>query len=250
MTYRVEQLATVDTTIAGNNQKTKLRTASVRTLTVTSVSEEGHITFEHVINNVDLWSEVAGRKPVRYNSETDEQAPEEFAAVSKMIGVPISEITISAHGKVLHREDKVRQQNLGMGGLSIPFPEEAIAIDHKWSIPQTVQIQLQNKQIKNVKTRELYTLKNVSAGVATISIQTQVLTPISDPKIRSQLIQRLSSGTIRFDIDSGRLLSKELIWDENVLGFSGPDSNMKYLAKFTEKLESDPVKKTAAKSER
>ncbi|MCA9213208.1 MAG: hypothetical protein KDB27_09095, partial [Planctomycetales bacterium] len=79
-------------------------------------------------------------------------------------------------------------------------------------------------------------------------ISTQVLTPVDDAKIKAQLIQQLSSGTIRFDVDAGRLMSKQLDWDESVLGFSGAGSNMKYLARFTEKLLDDAEAKKVAEA--
>jgi hypothetical protein len=239
MTYKVEQLATVDTTIDGNNQKTQLRSGSVRTLRVTDVNADGHMTFEHVIDEVDMWSEVTGRQSVHYNSVTDAEAPEEFADVKAVIGIPITLITIAADGTVVKREDKIQQPNLGMGGLSLPLPKTAVQVGYKWSIPFDIKVRLENQQVKVIKTREQYTLEKVSAGVATIKLETQVLTPVNDAKIRAQLIQRLSAGTIRFDVDAGRLISKQLDWDENVLGFSGPDSNMKYLARFTEQLLED-----------
>ena len=235
-TYKVEQIATVDTTIDGNNQKTQLRSGSVRTLKVSSVDNEGHMTFDHVIDEVDMWSEVTGRQAVRYNSATDEDAPEEFASVKSSIGTPISTITIASDGKIVKRDDKIQQPNLGMGGLTIPLPQEAIKVGHTWSKPLDVKVRLDNQQVKTIKTREQYSLVKVSAGVATIKMETQVLTPVRDAKIKAQLIQQLSAGSIRFDLDAGRLMSKQLDWDENVLGFSGPESNMKYLARFTEEL--------------
>ena len=64
--------------------------------------------------------------------------------------------------------------------------------------------------------------------------KTQVLTPVNDAKIKAQIIQRISEGEIRFDIDSGRLLSKQLDINEVVLGFNGAQSRMKYLARLTE----------------
>jgi len=235
-TYRVEQIATVDTTIDGNNQKTQLRSGSVRTLKVSDVDADGQMTFDHVIDQVDMWSEVTGRQAVKYNSTTDEEAPEEFASVKSSIGTPISTITIASDGTIVKREDKVRQPNLGMGGLTIPLPKEPIKVGHVWSKPLDIKVRLDNQQVKTIKTREQYTLQKVSAGVATIKMETQVLTPVNNAKIKAQLIQRLSAGSIRFDLDAGRLMSKQLDWDENVLGFSGPESNMKYLARFTEQL--------------
>ena len=107
---------------------------------------------------------------------------------------------------------------------------------HEWSQPQDLQIRLEDNRIKTIKTRQLYRLEKVETGVATISVKTQVLTPVDDPRVKSQLVQRISAGELRFDVDAGRLLSKQLDWDENVLGFNGADSNMKYLARFTEQL--------------
>jgi hypothetical protein len=236
ITYRVEQLATVDTTISANNQQTKLRSVSVRTFEVDSVDDARNMTFRHVIDEVDLWSEVAGRQPVRYNSRTDAEAPPEFENVREMIGKPISIVTMNPRGIIVKREDQLRQPNLGMGGLSIPLPEAEIPVGYKWATPLDVRIRMEDQTIKTIKTRELYELKKVEAGIATIAIKTEVLTPVSDPKVKSQLVQRLSTGEIRFDADAGRLESKQLDWDETVIGFSGADSNMKYLARFTEKL--------------
>jgi hypothetical protein len=236
ITYRVEQLATVDTTISGNNQQTRLRSVSIRTFDVDQVDSDGNITFRHVIDEVDLWSEVTGRQPVRYNSRTDSEAPAEFANVQEVIGKPISKVTINPRGIIVKREDSLAQPNLGMGGLTIPLPEEEIPIGYRWATPCDIRIRMEDQTIKTIKTRELYELKKVEAGIATISVKTEVLTPVTDPKVKSQLIQRLSAGEIRFDVDAGRLESKRLDWDEHVIGFSGPESNMKYLARFTEKL--------------
>ncbi len=70
--------------------------------------------------------------------------------------------------------------------------------------------------------------------MATISIRSEPLTPISEPEIESQVLQQLSNGTIRFDVDAGRLISKELQWDESVVGFSGSGSLMEYSARYSE----------------
>ena len=99
-----------------------------------------------------------------------------------------------------------------------------------------LRLKLDKNRYKMIKVRELYALEKVSAGVATVSILTQPLTPIHDPALEAQLIQQLSKGTIKFDLDSGRLLSKRLDWSEKVFGFQGPESSMRYDASWTEEL--------------
>jgi hypothetical protein len=73
-----------------------------------------------------------------------------------------------------------------------------------------------------------------------------VLPPVNDPKVRAQLVQRMTKGTIRFDLTAGRVLSQETNLDEQVIGFSGPGSNLHYLGRFTEELLTDRPQ-TAAK---
>ena len=91
----------------------------------------------------------------------------------------------------------------------------------------------------------MYTLDKVATGVATLLIRTEVLTPVKEQAVRAQLIQQLSQGKIKFDIDRGRLISKNLDWQEEVVGFRGADTSLNYDGRFTEELQS---KRTAARS--
>jgi len=79
----------------------------------------------------------------------------------------------------------------------------------------------------------------VQAGVATISINTQVLTPLDDPKVKSQIVQRMQDGSVRFDLEKGRILSRQLDLDQRVIGFNGPTSLMHYLARTREEVVED-----------
>jgi hypothetical protein len=245
ITYDLEQLVAIDTTIAGNNQKTKLRTKSIRSLRVDQVDDQANMRFTHVIDRVDMWSEVGGRQPVHWSSDQKETAPPEYEHVAEHIGKPISVITINPRGEIVQRQDQVQHPDLGLGGITIPLPDEEVAVGESWSQPLEVKVRLEDQRIKPIQTRELYRLEKVETGIATISIKTQILTPVDDPRVKSQIVQRISQGEIRFDIDAGRLVSKQLNWNEQVLGFSGAESNMKYLAQFTEALSETPY--TASK---
>ena len=90
-----------------------------------------------------------------------------------------------------------------------------------------------------IQTRQKFTLVKVEHGVATINVDSQVLTPVHDPSIEAQFIQRLSDGTVRFDIVAGRVLSQQLDLDRHVIGFNGAGSSMHYVTRFTEKLLND-----------
>ena len=104
-----------------------------------------------------------------------------------------------------------------------------------------------DKPAKKIKTRQTFTLTSVKTGVATITVATQVLTPIDDPALESQLIEQTSSGTVRFDIDAGRVIAQQMDVDKRLVGYPNPASSLHYLTRFTEKLLPD-TPKTAARA--
>lgn len=236
--WKVVHLVTVETKIQGVLQTAKTRSISTKAWKILDADQSGKIRFAHVVENVDMWQGVSGRDDVKYNSETDEKAPAEYAHVEKSVGIPLATVTIDLSGKVLDRKSPGEGPNFtaGLGELTIPLPDGAVKLGAEWSVPDEVIVRLEDRQIKKIKTRQLYTLQSVETGVATIHVETQVLTPVDDPKVKSQLVQRLTSGTIKFDLDAGRVLSKQMDLDETVLGFNGADSRMAYRARFTEEI--------------
>jgi hypothetical protein len=226
----------LDTTIAGSTQTAETTSGSVKVWKITDVDPSGKITLEHSVESVDMRQRVTGREEIVYDSKSGKAPPQGYEAVAKSVGVPLTQVTIDTSGKVLKRVDKL--QNTTTDGqnnqMVIPLPSGSVAIGDDWNLPNDVTIQLEGGETKIIKTRQHYVLEKVSNGVATISVATQVLTPVNNPKIQSQLIQRLTQGAIKFDIDAGRVLSQQLELDERVLGFNGVDSSLIYLGRFTD----------------
>jgi len=239
---KVVHLATVETKIKGVEQTTKSRTVSTRAWRIKDVNASGQIVFENVVERVQMWNSVSGQPEVSYDSRTDEKPPAGFEQVAASIGRVLATITIDPQGRILSREDVQFQFNPGIGELTIPFPATPVKLGATWSIADELQLKTDDGKQKRIKTQQLYKLEKVDTGVATISVQTQILTPVNDPKLQSQLVQRLQRGTIKFDLDAGRLIHKQMDIDEEVFAFNGADSHMQYLARFTE----EPLKEETA----
>jgi hypothetical protein len=239
----------LDTTIAGSTQTAETTSGSVKVWKITDVDPSGKITLEHSVESVDMRQRVSGREEVVYDSKSGKAPPQGYEAVAKSVGVPLTQVMIDTSGKVLKRVDQ--RQNTTTEGqnntMVIPLSSGPVAIGDDWNLPNDVTIQLEGGDSKIIKTRQHYVLEKVSNGLATISVATQVLTPVNNPKIQSQLIQRLTQGTIKFDIEAGRVMSQQLELDERVLGFNGVDSSLHYLGRFTEDYL-PPTAKTAAKT--
>jgi len=245
--WRVVHLGTTETTIQGNTQTSKSRSESTKVWKVSSVDSEGNITFVHSVEHVDMWQQLTDRPEVRYNSEQDKKAPPEYEHVAKTVGVPIATVTINSKGDVIKREPPAKNVNFGIGGIVMLLPPKPVKVGSRWHEPSEVRARLPDSRVKRVKIRKLYELTKVKTGVATISVKTEVLTPVNDPRIESQIVQQLTAGTIKFDLEAGRIISKQMDWDETVVGFNGADSLMKYLARFTEELL-PPKSQTAGKN--
>ena len=115
-------------------------------------------------------------------------------------------------------------------------PPRHVEVGDSWFSPHEIILRDRDGQFQRIKTRKFYQLENVSAGVASIHVETQLLTPVDSPATRGQLVKWLTSGTIKFDLDAGRVLAKELNTDERVVGFNGADSMLEFVAQLTEKL--------------
>jgi hypothetical protein len=241
--WEVLQQARVRSTIGETTQVAETVTRSVKAWRVTDTAPDGTATFEHFVERVDMRHKFTGQPEVRYNSVTDDEPPPGYQNVAESVGEVLSVVELSPQGEVLHRERKrVRAAAQNREGLmTIPLPEEPVAIGHTWRFPCTVELPLDNGTIKRVKTLQTFKLCDVKTGVATIEVGTQILTPIHDPAIEAKLVQREQSGTVRFDVDAGRVLRQQMDLDRRVVGFApnNPASSLHYVTRFTEKLLPD-----------
>jgi hypothetical protein len=247
--WEVLQQTRIRTTVSGTTQVADMVSKSVKAWRVTDVAPDGTAELQNLIESVDMRQQFSGQQEVRYNSQTDEKPVPGFEHVAESIGVPLSEITMNARGEILSRRRhavKAAAQN-DDGLLTIPLPEAPIAVGHTWSLPFEIEVPLENGTVKKVKTLQSFKLAGVKTGVATIEMGTQILTPIHDPAIEAKLIQREQSGTVRFDLDAGRVLSQQMDLDRRVVGFvpNNAASSFHYLNRFTETLLGDESKTAA-----
>jgi hypothetical protein len=243
----VTHMAKTDTKIDSTAQDSDSRTVSHKTWDVTKV-ENGNMTFEYAITDIDMSQRIGTGNEVRYSSQSGEEPPFQFQGAADSVGKIISTVTIDQQGLIVARSDETNPPHLGMGDITLPVPENAVAVGATWEIPRELNIRREDGSLKRVRFRELFKLEKVSAGVATVSVASEMITIISEPKEEAQVVQQLSNGSIKFDIDAGRMISKELGWDKKVVGFSGAGSTMEYSARLDERVVSAETIQPAARS--
>ena len=151
---------------------------------------DGSVVFDHLVESVDMRHRLSGRDEVHYNSRTDPCAPHGFEDVARAVGVPLAVVTIDPQGKVLQRQQNfVKAAVAGQGEITIQLPEQAVAVGRRWSSQNNIDVPLSDGSVRRFRAMQSYTLESVKTGVATISMSTQIVTPIQDPAIEAQVLQ-------------------------------------------------------------
>lgn len=243
---KVVQQSQIETTINGSTQTANMSSVSTKVWKVTDVDAKGMITFELLVEDVDMRQQVSGRQEVRYNSQTDEKAPPGYETAADSVGKTLTVNVIDPVGKVLKREKRHQASVDANAQVVTPLPPDEVAVGDTWSVPFEIRVGLEGQQLRTITAKNRYQLDKVEDGIATISVET-VLPPVNDPKVRAQLIQRMTRGTIEFDIAAGRVVTQQTTLDEQVIGFNGPNSSLHYVGRFTENLLPDKAAATARK---
>jgi hypothetical protein len=90
--------------------------------------------------------------------------------------------------------------------------------------------------VKRIKAMQQFKLESVKTGVASIRVSTQIISPVTEPAIEAQVIQREATGVVRFDIDAGRIIGQQMDVDKHAVGFRGEASALHYVTRFSEQL--------------
>ncbi len=234
---RVEHRAVTETTMNGVTQSVETMTDSTRTWTVTAVDAGGAATLEQSVDDVTMTSRTSDRGEVRWSSASDAEPPPGYEGVRLSLRVPLVRMRVAADGRILERRELRPCPATATGDLVVvPLPDEPISVGHEWTIPQEVVVEVPGGPRKAVRTRLRYRLEAMQDGLATIAVDTTVLTPVDDPRLEARLLERIWDGEIRFDVESGRIVSRRTSIDRRVVGFGGPESSVRYKASLEERL--------------
>jgi hypothetical protein len=233
---RVEHRALTETTMNGVTESVETMTDSTKTWRVVDVDDAGAATLEQSVNDVTMTSRSSDRGEVRWASGGGDEPPPGYEAVRASLGVPLVRLKVSPTGLILERRELRPCPAAASGDLVIvPLPEEPVAVGHTWTVPDEIVVEVPNGPRKAVRTRLRYRLEDVRDGLATIRVDTTVLTPLDDPRLEARLLERIWDGTIRFDLEAGRIVSRRTAIDRRVVGFGGPQSSVRYKASLEER---------------
>ena len=234
----VAHRALTETTIGAARQSVETATDSTKIWTIVAVDADGRATIEHSVGDVTMTSRTSDKGETRWSSRDPGPVPPDYEPVTQSLRVPLSRVEVDSTGRVLGRRDFKPTPPSSTGDLMVvPLPDEPAAVGTEWTVPQEVVVEVPNGPRKAVKTRLRYRVDALRDGVATIHVDTTVLTPLDDPRLEARLLERIWDGEIEFDVARGRLLRRSTAVDRRVVGFSGPESSVRYKASLEERLQ-------------
>ena len=232
----VAHRALTETTIGATRQSTETATDSIKTWRVVA-AENDRITLEQSVDRVTMTSRTSDRGEIRWSSADEGPPPPGYETVRQSLGVPLTRLVIDGVGRVIERRDLRPVPPTSTGDLVVvPLPDDPVAVGATWTIPDELVVEAPHAGRKAVRTRLRYRLDGIEDGIATISVDTTVLTPVDDPRLEARLLERIWDGTVRFDVDAGRVVSRSTEVDRRVVGFEGPQSSVRYKASLEERI--------------
>lgn len=237
--WKVQHEVKFDTTVSKHHQRASTESESVKQWIVKDIDTKGVCTAETRVEYVLMEQELTGRSPSRYDSRKDETPPSGFEAVAASVGVPLSILKLDRAGNLIDREIKQRSPGMTQDNhqeVTATLPDHPVRVGDSWTKPYPIVVQTDDNKIKRLKGRNYYQLVAVEDGIARIRMETQILTPVTDPALEVKLIQQYGRGQIWFDIALGRIIRTEMNVDKEVVGFRGPASSVHYKSQFSETL--------------
>lgn len=234
---QVAHRALTETTMDGATQTVETMTDSTKVWRVVAVDDEGRATVEQSVDDVVMTSRTSDKGAIRWSSAGDEEPPPGYEGVRGSLGVPLARLVIDRAGRIVQRRELRPCPPSSTGDLVVvPLPAEPVRPGAEWTIPEEIVVEVPNGPRRAIRTRLRYRLESVADGVATIRVDTTVLTPVDDPRLEARLLERIWDGIILFDVEAGRVTGRRTAIDRRVVGFGGPQSSVRYKASLEERL--------------
>jgi hypothetical protein len=246
---RIEQASTLLAVKGETRQKTVDRSETERRFQVTSVDEKGVASLRLSIDATRMECAFDNEAP-RVIDSRKRTLP---AQVAKAIGRPLADIHVCPDGSIKSikpllspREldeipGKLGLQTDAANNLFVRFPAYPVIVGETWHDMVTTRAVVTGRLTQEIKILHQYRFKSLDRGIAEIELKTRVVTPVTEPSLLVQLIRHTATGTIRFDVQAGRVIARELRVDNTEIGFHGPDSSLRAISSWTEQLAPEPT---------
>lgn len=245
--YETKQETTMEAIVQESRTTDRTEVIQRRQFTVQNVDDQGiaHLTMQ--FEYVRMQRQANDSPPVVFDSKMkDDQIPEMFKLTAEKLKGSAARYWLTADGRPAESSDRTEETaSDGQDGRKpvpeattflMPLPSEAIRVGESWKDSQVVKVRVTAEINREVEILRTFRLQAVRDGIATIELYSSIASSVTNPVVRSQLIQSVPRGTLEFDIDRGIMIGKQLRFDETVLNAMGQKTVVSSFGRHIEKL--------------
>lgn len=243
--YKVSNTMKIVTQYNGASEESQNTSQAWKQLRVVAVDEAGNALLEPMVERVRMSAIRDEEEAAKYDSAEDAEAPPQFQQLQETIGKVMARVNVTVHGELNQVQttphsnpslvEAAKKKDPRLNFL-IVLPTTPVRINDTWKDRFETEVTVDKGLMQKVTVQRAYTLAAIKGSIATIKLKTSVVTPIDDPQLKVQLIQRTPSGIIEFDLEKGRIVLMKTGVDEVVVNAFGPKSSMSAVTSSTEEL--------------
>jgi hypothetical protein len=242
--YEVTQRMTIVSKYPQSEEKMKNESVTTKHFRVIAAESGGAAQLEPMIDRVRMSVKFNDAEPISYDSAAKEPPPPGFEAVAKTVGQAMARVHLTPNGE-LTKVTVLGEASPALTAAAaeadpklnflIPLPREAVGVGAVWKDRYQVPVSVGQGLTQPITLQREFQLTNVEGKAATITFRTSVITPVSDPQIEAQLLQRKPSGTVEFDLERGLILSQKTTASGQVVQAFGPNTALQAALETSER---------------
>lgn len=166
-----------------------------------------------------------------------------FQAVLASTGKPLVRTEVTARGELVKLTPLVADipGAAEASNFLVVFPEQPVKIGEKWKESFETPVAVSKTLKQNFALLREYTLTSVEGNLAHIKLRVGPKGVLSDPQMEMQLMQRLITSDIVFDMSRGLIVSQHNTVDRTVVNPLGPNSQVTAVGDYLLKLTDGPA---------
>jgi hypothetical protein len=237
LAYRVDHNTSVSEVIGGNKVESSSKLHLSKRWQVAEVDAKGNATLN--LSLVALRHEQTrpnGEVLLFDSADLEKSTPELKEQMSQFIGKTLTSIRIDALGRVLEVLQGPANRYESEPPLVLVLPEQPVQQGQSWQRSFQVTLDPPLGTGEKFPATQTYQLTKLADSKATLALTTQFKLLPENLADRVPLLQKQPEGQVVFDVQTGQLISAQLVIDQTLENHQGEGSSYRFQSQYTEQL--------------
>lgn len=247
--YRTSQTVTTNALASGQKKVDESIVDQVRVFTVDQIESDQSARLAMQFEKVRMQVRTnEGEAVIFETGMKPEEIPSIFRQTAERLKGSAAKYHLLTNGRnatPIDLDDKpeaARTKDQEAPSFLMSLPEHPVKVGDTWKETQIAKVRVTKDLKRKIQILQTFRLESVSeTGIAKITFNSSIESPVNSPSIMAQLMQSTPKGSLEFDINRGLMIRKEFRFDESVLNALGNNSMLSSHGLFTEELLDTPA---------